>query len=429
MLTAKDGSLFEPRDLWVVLFFLVVSIGYLREPLLEGKSFAIDNTSRYLPWKESGSFDPSRQNNGGTDGTLTFYPRRYYSHKLLSRGEFPLWTPYLLGGLPFMADPHTAVWYPPNALFVFLGPDEALKALACLQLFLAGVFMYFLLREWGLARWAAMFGGVVFMFNPFFVTHFVNPTNVDAGVWLPLMMLLFDLALRKNFLFYAMLLSGAVACTLLGGFPQISILAMYALGLYSLVRAAMEWRARRAAFTSVQMFAVAEFSRHSARVKVDYSEFEAVFIQPETLLMFAAPQFFGPFTKNWYGLFARALAPEGAKSAFWQNSFLENNGYVGVLPLLLLVIGLYHARASPLMWTGAAIGALALSMTMGAPIFKLAYHALPGFTFSRICRIVYLYGFGVAIVASFGLHWLLVHRAETRRSPAFRCWRAPPSPR
>jgi len=435
MLREKEGSLFERRDLWVVALFAVLAVGYLRDPLLHGKSFAIDNTARYLPWDAVAAYDPSYQNNAGTDGTLTFYPRRFYSHKLLSRGEIPLWTPYILGGIPFMADPHTAVFYPLNVVYAFVGPDLALPVLAAVQLFLAGVFTYFLLREWRLCRWAAILGGVVFMFNPFFTTHLINPTNVDSGIWLPLMLLLFDLALRKNFLFYAMLLALTITTTLLGGFPQISVLAIYALGLYSLFRAAMEWRARGgraarravgimlvavpmgAAITSVQMLAIAELSQHSARRVVRYSDFEAIFLKPEALLMFAVPDFFGEPTSNWFGYFARALDNDRAPTAFWQNSFLENNGYLGIAPIVLLILGAYLARGSPLMWYGLALAVLSMAMTMGTPLFRLAYHAFPGFTFSRICRILYLYGFGVAIVAAFGLHALLLRRREAARSP------------
>ena len=51
------------------------------------------------------------------DLTLFAVPMKTYMLERLSSGELPLWTPYVSGGMPFLADPTNQVFYPPNAIF------------------------------------------------------------------------------------------------------------------------------------------------------------------------------------------------------------------------------------------------------------------------------------------------------------------------
>ena len=51
------------------------------------------------------------------DLTQFAVPMKTYMLERLSSGELPLWTPYVSGGMPFLADPANQVFYPPNAVF------------------------------------------------------------------------------------------------------------------------------------------------------------------------------------------------------------------------------------------------------------------------------------------------------------------------
>ena len=57
------------------------------------------------------------------DAFVYFYPQRVFLARSLLAGHIPLWDPDLFGGAPFLANPQTAVLYPPSWLFV-LGPVQ-----------------------------------------------------------------------------------------------------------------------------------------------------------------------------------------------------------------------------------------------------------------------------------------------------------------
>jgi hypothetical protein len=50
------------------------------------------------------------------DAFVYFYPQRAYLAQSLVEGRLPLWNPYLFMGAPFLANPQTAVLYPPSWL-------------------------------------------------------------------------------------------------------------------------------------------------------------------------------------------------------------------------------------------------------------------------------------------------------------------------
>jgi hypothetical protein len=52
-------------------------------------------------------------------------PARHYMAEALREGRLPLWNPHVALGRPFLADVETAVFYPPNLLYVVLDPSTA----------------------------------------------------------------------------------------------------------------------------------------------------------------------------------------------------------------------------------------------------------------------------------------------------------------
>src|SRR5260370_743228 len=61
------------------------------------------------------------------DAFVYFYPQRVYLAESLLAGRIPLWDPDLFLGVPFLANPQTAVLYPPSWLFL-LGPVQVVYA-------------------------------------------------------------------------------------------------------------------------------------------------------------------------------------------------------------------------------------------------------------------------------------------------------------
>ena len=67
---------------------------------------------------------------------------------MIKSGHLPLWNPHQFSGMPFWADPQTALLYPLNLLVILLTdvPYQALEGLVILHIALTGWLMYGCLR-------------------------------------------------------------------------------------------------------------------------------------------------------------------------------------------------------------------------------------------------------------------------------------------
>jgi len=52
------------------------------------------------------------------DSVAQFYPWRLLLHRAGSSGELPLWNPYQFAGYPFVGNGQSAIFYPPNWLYL-----------------------------------------------------------------------------------------------------------------------------------------------------------------------------------------------------------------------------------------------------------------------------------------------------------------------
>lgn|GEM_PF-5331322 len=163
----------------------------------------------------------------------SYYLNWHYLAKKLTAGVIPHWIPYeSLGGQPFIGNGF-ATLYPPHfvgyllyylfrpgeqALFIFLGELVAHFALG-------GFFAYlFFRRVLKLRVWPSLLGGVVFIFNPIFMTFAEAPAHLFSTIWLPLILynLTQFLARRSWINLYGAGLG--LGLSLLGGYPYNSAL-------------------------------------------------------------------------------------------------------------------------------------------------------------------------------------------------------------
>lgn len=86
--------------------------------------------------------------------------------RAVRRGEFPLWDPYIGGGVPSMGNLTPAYFFPPSFLVAVLGNAPWLKNLYSLLLLLGcGFFTYVFLRKHGVGVIASRVAGIAFMFS------------------------------------------------------------------------------------------------------------------------------------------------------------------------------------------------------------------------------------------------------------------------
>lgn len=106
-------------------------------------------------------------------------------------GQVPLWSPGILSGHPFAANPLSGLWYPPGWLGAVWPAPWAFNLLAALHLVWGGVGMYLWLRREGLGERAATLGGLALAFMPKLAAHYAagHITLVYAVAWTPWLLL------------------------------------------------------------------------------------------------------------------------------------------------------------------------------------------------------------------------------------------------
>jgi hypothetical protein len=107
-----------------------------------------------------------------SDLAVTHYPNAVFLRDaILNNGTIPLWNPSILSGYSFIAHPYSGIWYPPYWAALFFPLPLGLNLLTAFHLIWAGAGMYALLRQRGLSRPAAIFGGLAFGSAPKIFAH------------------------------------------------------------------------------------------------------------------------------------------------------------------------------------------------------------------------------------------------------------------
>ena len=167
------------------------------------------------------------------------YPFRVFAATSMASGQIPFWNPYVFGGMPFLADIQTAVFYLPSTaltLAVHHGTLTTfwLEVMILLHYPLAGGGMFYLARSFRMQRASALFSGLAFMLSGFMIAHAIHQQIVTLAAWYPAMLLLFRRILQERR--WLWVFAGAVVLghSTLAGFPQLSLYLYILLGVFFL---------------------------------------------------------------------------------------------------------------------------------------------------------------------------------------------------
>lgn len=297
---------------------------------------------------------------------LQFWPWHHLVKNDLQAGEWPLWNPLLGNGTPLLANLQSAVFYPPNLIYLLLPVEQALTLSVMVHIILAGLLMYCYTRRLGLWPFAATVSALTFMFSGYLIGRTQFVTMVNAIAWFPLLLLLSDNIATRRAKINIMWLGIVLAIQLLAGHAQLWFYGLLLIGAYTIFRSRHRpspvtvtghdnklmaqpgqrgrdpfrvalmgrsvWRLALAVIISLllaaaQLLPTAEFVSQSSRsegaertVALTYSFWPWRFI---TLL---APDFFGhPAQGNYWGY-----------ATYW-----EDHAYVGVLPFILALVAIW----------------------------------------------------------------------------------------
>ncbi|NLV73835.1 MAG: oligosaccharide flippase family protein [Chloroflexi bacterium] len=429
-------------ELGVAALFLLLSLLFFIPQTLGGKTMLpADNLFAFPPWdayaQEAGVSIP--HNDLLSDLILENYIwKRFFLDSIKAR-EVPLWNPYIVGGMPFLAGGQHSMLYPLSILFYILPLEHAYGWYALLHTALAGYLMYWFLRTLGTGRLGAIVAGATYMFSGFMFVHNVFPMIMGATVWLPAILLIVErivqcagegsLNLQKSL---PLIILGTLAVTMvmLAGHPEM----YYYVGLvtlfyafYRLVRLWISSRSLRAPLRAIGVLAaiallgviigavqwvpLLELVRHNFRE--GSASFEEVrgWAWPwrQVFAMFMPDIYGNPTHHTYFNLFTMQVTPitknlNGAaiNNPNWgMKNYVEAAGYLGILPTMLALIGILRRKGRHIGFF-VVLAVFSIMFVFGSPLYILIYK-LPGLSqVHSPFRWIFPYTLCMSVLAGFG---------------------------
>lgn len=407
------------------LLFMFLSACFLWHPILTRSVFAPADVVFQYDYMWKGLQPPGvslfAQNGLLSDVAFQFYPYHQYAIERLGAGHFPLWNPYLLGGLPFFAGAQPAVLEPINLLTYPLGILALWTVGAWLRMTLLGLGTYAFSLALGRTRAGAIASAVVFMACGF-VTVWLNYGIVYTLAWVPLLFWATTKLLQTGHLTWLAASALFMGAMLLGGHPETQFLMgllWLAYCLYSLSGPGERLRRVRSVGGAVLGAGVAGLAIGA----VQWATFAGFLLQSnggttrhlgfdlndlgDSLLRFAVlifPNFAGnPASGNyWYGA----------------NNFNEITGYIGLSAAALAVVGaVYRFRQDRAVRFFAVFAALGLFFTVQTPGSQFI-RVVPLFDIGQGVRWATVWSFSAAILTGYGADALsrVIERRAIRRT-------------
>ncbi|MBN1218200.1 MAG: YfhO family protein [Anaerolineae bacterium] len=368
-----------------------------------------------------------------------FWPWHQLVKTSVLTAEWPLWNPLLGNGTPLLANLQTAVFYPPNLLYLFLPVEHGLTLSVVLHLILAELLMYIYARYIDLSPFAATVSALTYMFSGYLIGRTQFVTMVNAIAWFPLLLLLGDRIATRRQHRDILWLGLVLAIQFLAGHAQLWFYGLWLSGAYiffrswqaagqpnhtRLINPKQCWLAVGLAglkfglavglamlLAAVQILPTAELTAQSARQSGAERLFALSYsFWPWRLITLLAPDFFGhPARGNYWGY-----------ANYW-----EDHAYIGVLPFLLALIAIWHYLKSgsnqrnlqspapdyappifrQIVPFFALLIPISLILAMGwhTPVYLWVFNTIPGFDyFQAPARLLIWYTLAITILAGIG---------------------------
>jgi hypothetical protein len=359
------------------------------------------------------------------DFVYQWYPFRQFASSSLVAGELPLWNPYTIHGMPFLAEIQTQVFYLPMAVLMFMVKNGRLdvfwlELVNVLHYLLAGTGMYYLARSFSLHRLSSLFAAIAFAFSGFLVTHAIHQVIIGVVAWYPLLYLLFRKAIASPNWAWVFVAGLALGHSFFGGSPQMSLffyLFLLCAFLFELLHAhdrkgllgkpalLMSFRAALVVLISlgiamVQFLPTQELSGLSARAQITFEKGSEGSLGWGQLLTLLVPKFFGVSDAHAYTYWG-----PGPYWHYWETCI-----YIGILPLLLALLSIWLVRKNRTLMFFWSFALFALLFSVGSNFFVHGafFRYVPGFaSFRNPARMGVFLPFIGSLLSAFSLDQLI----------------------
>jgi len=377
-----------------------------------------DNLFTFEPWRsfadEVGISVP--HNDLLSDLILENYVWKLFIVQSIEARQIPLWNPYIFAGLPFLAAGQHSALYPFSILFYVLPIARAYGYFTILQLFLAGLFAFIYARVIGLGRLGATVTAITYMFSAFMIVSVVFTMMIAAAAWLPLLLAMMELIIKKvgenqgdssSPILYVVLGAVALGFQLLAGHIEISYYVLLVMAFYATVRLLQIGKSANRqigkigrafcwlvvmvvlglALGAVQLIPLYELASSSFRQdSASYQQVVGWAFPHRRLIAFIIPDFFGnPSNHSYFDVFGRQAVTvtrdyygNAINTIYWGvKNYVEGGSYLGILPLLLALIAIVRRR-NKYTWIFAVLAAISLAFVFGTPLYAVLFYLLPG---------------------------------------------------
>lgn len=361
--------------------------------------------------------------------------REFAASTLRATGHFPLWDPYLFGGLPYIAAMHGDIFYPTFLLRMIMPTDAAMTWGFIIHIFLSGLFTYGFLRAIGYSFYGALAGGIAYMMSGQ-IASYVSPGHdgkLFVSALFPLALWMLHLGFRqgKNWAWGAFAL--IIGLCVLSPHPQLLQYTLLASGAYSLfvafaaldgVKLPRDVAIKRLgvallavilglAMGAVQYLPVREYVKWSPRAGGfgDYSTATSYAWPPEEVLNAYLPQFSGMLNNYW-----------------GRNLIHLHSDYAGVVVLMLAGAAFIGLRSDPrrkqiIFWSVALVVTLLWSLGGATPFYHIPYALIPGTKYFRAPATIFFVGtLALAVLACAGTERFLQLRVSRKYLLGWAIW-------
>lgn len=183
------------------------------------------------PWEAHAPAEHRVGNEVMPDIVTAMVPYYALTQQALNQGQWPLWNPLEMAGMPLLANCQSAVFYPPRLLHSFMDLHTATSCYYLLKLWLCGMTAYACARGLGLGRFGARFFSLAWAFNGFNLVWCYWPLP-DVSAWLPVLFYGVEMAARGCFRRGTFGVAAGGALMLLAGHPESAFTQALGAGVY-----------------------------------------------------------------------------------------------------------------------------------------------------------------------------------------------------
>jgi len=378
------------------------------------------------------------------DLVFQFYPWRTYIEHSFSKGILPLWNPYTMAGLPFLANDQSSVFEITKLLSYIFGisAKSFLLFSGFIILWLAGFFTYLFCRNLKISKTGSLIAGLAFMFSGPIIVWLGYPlTNVV--IWLPFILFCIDkLIFSSEKFLWVGLLSLGIAFQFFAGNPEPSWFILFTASLYTVFRLFLFKIKEKTSFkkisknafyillalflgfliASIQLIPTLEFLYQSKALEMGRGGARSLgflgAIKAGEWLGWHTMQDIKESLRHLIFLIWPDYFGNPARGGYWgPGNYNEAALFVGLIPLFfafLSFISIFKKRRKPEIIFWLFITIFSFGSVLLLPIFRLVAY-LPIFSFTAIGRLRYICVFALAILAGYGFD-VLINRNKDKKS-------------